>query len=144
MRKRSRRCDPQKQRYWEEVVRRWKESGRSVREYCRAEGLRESAFFFWRRELSRRGPSSDTVSQAPSKGARVTPAPGPRKQPSTGFAGSRGPAPFLPVRVVESTAVEASRGLEIVLGQGRVVRVPAGFDRQTLAEVLSLLEVRPC
>ena len=45
MRKRNRRGDPQKQMYWEEVVRRWKESGQSVRGYCRAEGLRESAFY---------------------------------------------------------------------------------------------------
>ena len=53
MKKRIRRGDPQRQRYWEEVVRRWKESGRSVRDFCRAEGLRESAFYFWRRKLER-------------------------------------------------------------------------------------------
>lgn len=40
-----RRSDPRRQSYWQEVVRRWKDSGRSVREFCRAEGLRESAFF---------------------------------------------------------------------------------------------------
>ncbi len=41
-------------------------------------------------------------------------------------------------------AAEATRGVEIVLAQGRTVRVPTGFDRQTLAEVLAVLEVRPC
>ena len=51
--RRNRRYDPEKQRYWEEVVRRWKESGLSVRGVCRTEGLREAAFFFWRRELIR-------------------------------------------------------------------------------------------
>ena len=54
MKKRIRRGDPQRQSYWEEVVRRWRESGQSVRDFCRAEGLRESAFYFWRRELARR------------------------------------------------------------------------------------------
>jgi hypothetical protein len=38
----------------------------------------------------------------------------------------------------------AGGGVEIVLEQGRVVRVPPGFDRQTLAAVLAVLEVRPC
>ena len=41
-------------------------------------------------------------------------------------------------------AAEADRGVEIILGQGRTVRVRAGFDRQTLAAVLAVLEVRPC
>ena len=34
--------------------------------------------------------------------------------------------------------------MEIVLGQGRTVRVQTGFDRQTLADVLAVLEARPC
>ena len=53
MKKRIRRGDSQKLRYWEEVMRRWREGGQSVRAFCRAEGLRESAFYFWRRELTR-------------------------------------------------------------------------------------------
>ena len=56
----------------------------------------------------------------------------------------RGTASFLPVRVVEDAAVEATRGVEIVLAHGRTVRVRPGFDRQTLADVLAVLEVRPC
>jgi hypothetical protein len=39
---------------------------------------------------------------------------------------------------------EAPDGVEIVLAQGRTVRVRAGFDRATLAEVLAVLEARPC
>jgi hypothetical protein len=134
MKKRSRRGDPQKQRYWEEAMRRWKESGRSVRDYCRAEGLRESAFFFWRRKLTQPSPSSDAMGQPPSKESPVTPVPRP----------PRGTASFLPVRVVDNTAMEAARGVEIVLAHGRSVRVQAGFDRQTLVDVLAVLEVRPC
>ena len=38
----------------------------------------------------------------------------------------------------------ATHGVEIVLAHGRTVRVRAGFDRQTLADVLAVLEVRPC
>lgn len=125
MKKRSRRCDLQKQKHWEEVMRRWQEGGQSVRAYCQAEGLRESAFYFWRRELARRGYRGD----APN---------GVRPQPRSAALS------FLPVRVVEPRLTEAARGVEIVLPQGRTVRVQAGFDRQTLAEVLAVLEVRPC
>jgi hypothetical protein len=39
---------------------------------------------------------------------------------------------------------EADHSVEIILGQGRTVRVQAGFDRQTLADVLAVLEVQPC
>ena len=48
------------------------------------------------------------------------------------------------MRVVEDAAVEATRGVEIVLAHGRTVRVRAGFDRQALVDVLALLEVRSC
>jgi hypothetical protein len=55
MKKRTRRGDPRRRTYWEAVVRRWRKSGQSVRAFCRAEELRESAFYFWRRKLGQRG-----------------------------------------------------------------------------------------
>ena len=47
---------------------------------------------------------------------------------------------FLPVRVVEGAARPGSSGvvLEIALPNGRVVRVPPGFDGAMLADVLSI------
>jgi hypothetical protein len=140
MKKRNRRCDPEKQRYWEEVLGRWKESGQSVRDFCRAEGLRESAFYFWRRELARR--SQPRIAANPAhKACRASSAarsskPSPRPRQAA-------PA-FLPVRVVTSDRTAAAQGVEIVLEQGRTVRVQTGFDRHTLAEVLAVLEARSC
>jgi transposase-like protein len=156
MKKRIRRGDPRRQRYWEEVVRRWREGGQSVRAFCRAEGLRETAFYFWRRKLARRGQQTcnpDTSSRMPDavndselharpttpvswQSTRVSP----RHRPATSF---------LPVQLVESSRqdpdmAKPAHGVEIVLAPGRVVRVQAGFDRQTLADVLAVLEVRPC
>jgi hypothetical protein len=56
-----------------------------------------------------------------------------------------GPTPsFLPVHVVATGVTEAACGVEIVLSHGRTVRVSPGFDRQTLCDVLAVLEVRPC
>jgi hypothetical protein len=141
MKKRNRRCDPGKQRYWEEIVRKWKDSGQSVRGYCRAEGVREPSFYFWRRELARRGPlPGATDPELPAAFDSVRASPGPKRRPLPG----RGSASFLPVRIVEDAPAEATCGVEIVLACGRRVRVPAGFDRQTLVNVLAVLEVRPC
>ena len=127
--------DPQLQRQWEGIVRQWQKSGQAVRAFCRAEGLRESAFYFWRREMARRKGQrkeqcKEQKKQLAKKGKPVS-----VEKPS-----------FLPVHVVASSVgSEAARGgVEIVLAQGRVVRVAPGFDRQTLADVLSILEPRPC
>ena len=137
MKEQMRRGDPQRQRYWEEVVQRWRDSGQSVRDYCGAEGLRESTFHYWRRRLEGRKRSSGLTGRRRSGASR---------QPSTAF---RGKPSFLPVRVLESTVVkptpaEAVGGVEIILERGRRLRVVAGFDRQTLADVLAVLEVRSC
>ena len=64
MKKRIRHGDPQRQSYWEEVVRRWREGGQSVRSFCLAEELRESAFYSWRRKLARGGRRTGQVGKA--------------------------------------------------------------------------------
>jgi hypothetical protein len=46
--------------------------------------------------------------------------------------------------VVSPAREEPRGGLEIAWSNGRVLRVPPGFDRQTLADVLAVLEARPC
>jgi transposase-like protein len=136
MKKRIRRGDPQRQSYWNGVVRRWREGGQTVRAFCRAEGVRESAFYFWRRELTRRGP------HAAVNGSRTQASPA---TPVQRMSRRHRPTPsFLPVQVVEPSVPESSRGVEIILEHGHTVRVQAGFDRQTLADVLEVLEVRPC
>jgi len=141
MKKRRRRCDPEKQRHWEEVLRRWRESGQSVRAFCRAEGLREWACYFWRRELARRG---DRDAAGDDLRPRVRAA-APVSRSSTQVAPRHDAASsFLPVRVVQPRATAAVGDVEIVLTEGRTVRVSPGFDRETLADVLAVLEARPC
>jgi transposase-like protein len=145
MKRAFRRGDPQRQSYWQGVMWRWKESGQSVRGFCRAEGLRESAFFFWRRKLEHRS-GAGRMRKPRHKASRLAPA----TQLSDGLSSPRHSTPlFLPVRVTapaseRANAAESQRGVEIVLAQGRTIRVPQGFDRQTLAEVLAVLETRSC
>jgi transposase len=118
--------DLQKEHEWQEKVQRWQQSGESVRAFCRREGLHESAFFAWRRELARRQEERQTTKH-PAKAA--TPAKSIR---------------FLPLEVAAKSTADDSGGVEILLSEGRVVRVRPGFDRQTLAVVLAVLETRAC
>ena len=118
-----------KEQEWRERVQRWQQSGESVRAFCRREGLHESAFFAWRRELQRRGQERQAVRTE-------------RKQvkPST----SAKPIRFFPVQVALENRTGDPGGVEILLDAGRAIRVRPGFDRRTLAEVLAILEASPC
>ena len=118
-----------KEQEWRERVQRWQQSGESVRAFCRREGLHESAFFAWRRELTRRGQERQAVRTE-------------RKQvkPST----SAKPIRFFPVQVALENRTGDPGGVEILLDAGRAIRVRPGFDRRTLAEVLAILEASPC
>lgn len=47
---------------------------------------------------------------------------------------------FLPVRVLVEKPEPPAGGIEVVLANGRPLRVAAGFDPQTLVRVVELLE----
>jgi len=89
MRQQSKRGDPQRRIHWQELVRRWKKGGGTVRAFCRQEGLRESAFYFWRRTLAGRS----TVKEADAPVSALPPTPAarswrrrqPRRKPTATF-----------------------------------------------------------
>jgi len=140
MKKRIRQGESPRQKYWQEVLRRWREGGQAVRAFCRDEGVHESAFYFWRRRLAQRGYRTDAENGSRANGSAV-----PVSRSSSRVPSRQSSTPsFLPVRMVKSSVAEAGCGVEIVLDHGRTLRVQAGFDRQTLADVLAVLEVRPC
>jgi len=51
---------------------------------------------------------------------------------------------FVPVRVVADPMPAQTSALEVVLADGRTVRVAPGFDTATLRQLLAVLEGRPC
>ena len=53
-------------------------------------------------------------------------------------------AAFVPVQVVADAVPTQSGALEVVLTDGRAVRVAPGFDAATLRQLLDVLEGRPC
>jgi hypothetical protein len=105
--------DPQKEAAWRRRLKQHAESGRSVRAWCRAHRVTETAFHWWRRELARR----DAEAQAPA---------------------------FVPVHVAEDPARNGDSPIEIVLTDGRRVRITSPVNGQMLADVLDVLERRAC
>jgi hypothetical protein len=101
-----------KERFWRRTLRQWRQSGLSVRAFCRLHDLPEPHFYFWRRALDER--DRDTPAFVP---VQVVPEPGP----------------------VQPSDVPAS-GLELLLAGGRVLRINPGFDADTLRRLLTLLE----
>ncbi len=133
--------DPARRRYWREVVERWRRSGQSVRAFCEAEGVKEAAFYWWRQRLNRRRRSQGGVRRRQDSGLS-----GKRADGSKGAASPDGQegVRFLPVQITSDQASQPSSGVEIHWANGHSVRLCRHFDRQTLVEVLAVLETRPC
>jgi hypothetical protein len=120
MAKQRKRRDPEKERFWREVIRGQRNSGLTVSAFCVAEGLKDWSFHWWRRELAKRD--------------REKPAAKPKEGPS-----------FVPVQLLpEREAIQASSTIEVVLNSGQCVRVPTGFDPQALDSLLTVLESHRC
>jgi transposase len=119
--------DTRREAQWRRIFQQHGRSGLTAREFCRNGKLPESAFYFWRRELQRRQEEQHPPTDPPSAPA------------------------FVAVKVEDSN--NSSIGgrpsgtayrIEIELPGGRRVHVVAPVDRQALADVLAVLEGRPC
>src|SRR4051812_4786601 len=95
--------DHDKEQFWRRLLRLWRGSDRTVRAFCAEHGVSEASFFAWRRTIAERD-------RQPAAPPRVESA-----------------AAFVPVRVIATPVPEPARFFEVVLGDNRVVRVPAGF-----------------
>ena len=121
--------DPTKEHFWRQVLARRLASGLSIRAYCQAHGLSEQNFYRWQRVLAQR----------PDRG------PARRRTPRTRSAavpnGAAVPL-FVPIDLDGASATRAT--LEVVLADGRVIRVRPGFDAATLGQLVACLEDRAC
>jgi hypothetical protein len=106
------------ERTWRRHFEEQRSGGLSIREYCFAHDLAESAFHAWRRIIAERDQECDV-------GKTAMPA-------------------FVPVTVVDVATSDGNSPIDIRLANGRRVRVRSGCDRDLLAAVLAILEGRPC
>lgn len=111
--------------YWREaeakaVVKAWERSGQPLSRFAAAQGLKVGRLARWARRLRGRG------GRGRRSGARVAPL----------------KLRFHAVDLVGSGAALQSTAIEVVLLDGRRVRVPAGFATDDLERVLQVLEER--
>jgi hypothetical protein len=114
----SQKHDVEKARYWQAVIRDAVRSGLSTRAFCRQRKLKECQFYWWQRRLKEKRPP-----------------------PSRPRGPANGPASFALVSDAPGTA---DAGIELVLGDGRRLRIAKGVDEPTLRSVLAALEQPGC
>ena len=100
---------------WRRIIRDQAHSGLSIREFCRRSEAPESAFYFWRRELQRRG----TAPEQPQR---------PSSRPA-----------FVPVRVTAPDPPIAAGVITIHLSDACRIHVAPTVDRAALTDVLAVL-----
>jgi len=110
--------DAEKARYWQRTIREAVRSGMSIREFCRQRRLKESRFYWWQRKLK------------VSRGDRI------RK------AGVQADRASFALVSDEPGMIDA--GIELVLGDGRRLRIRQGVEEETLRAVLAALEPSRC
>jgi hypothetical protein len=124
MAKRSKRRDPDKERFWRSAMRRWQRSGQTIAAFCREADLSVAGFHWWRRELNRRDRTDANT--------------GRRQHP-------RSAVPFVPVQLTSpASAFSGQSVIEIAFPHGAVVRVDSDVNRDALATVMAVLEDSAC
>ena len=118
--------DLQLEAQWRKALSRQQRSGVTAREFCRREGVKESAFHFWKRELTRR----DAESPARHVGNRS----------SIGRRERAARLPSLVPVMIGPANLQHTAAIEVVLSQGVSVRVAAGCDEAMLRMVIAALE----
>lgn len=105
----------EKARYWQRIIREAGRSGMSIREFCRQHRLKESQFYWWQHKLKM----------------------GRQERSIRGQGVNRGPASFA---LVSDEPEATDAGIELVLGDGRRLRIHKGVDEETLRAVLAAVE----
>jgi len=132
------------ERSWRQRLRQFERSGLSVRQFCRAEGVEEYTFFWWRRELAKRDRMRDTVRstlrRSPLHRAKVPPIrrrhvdriPRSLARPQQSH---QTPA-FVPVHVIAEPLAPSC--MEFRIGTS-LVRVPISIDERALRQAIRVL-----
>lgn len=104
---------------WAERVQRWRRSGRTAREFAESIGVKPATLAYWAWRLRREEGDAQ---------------PRPRRRRRANGAGAE--PPFVEV-IVDGPA---AGGFVLELGDGRQLRIAAGFEAPALTRLLTVLE----
>jgi|SRR5271166_4352954 len=107
--------DAEKARFWHKAIGEAARSGTSVREFCRQRRLTVSQFYWWQRRLR-------SLHEPAVRGKR------------------NGQVSAASFALVSADDQGAEAGIELVLKDGRRLRIHKGVDAETLRLVLASLE----
>jgi hypothetical protein len=99
--------------YWQKHISQWSESSLTQAEYCRRNELSAAAFHWWKRHLRKK---SNT-----------------QKDSST-------PMQFVEVQCIPTAHTVRGETYEILLSQGRAIRVCRDFDTDVLKRLIAAVE----
>lgn len=115
----SKKQDEAKARYWQRAIREAARSGMSIREFCQQRKLNVGQFYWWRSRLKETW----------------------RRRTLRKAGGGNGAASFA---LVSSEPDALDAGIELLLGDGRRLRISRGVDETTLRSVLAVLGAEGC
>jgi len=117
---------PTTARQWAARITRWQRSGLTAKEFGRREGFRGNQLSWWKWHLSKRAKTT-TLAQR-------------RRRTATPKTAASQPVAFVEARLAAAVPTLPAATVEILLGNGRVLRVPQGCDGVWLVQVLTAAE----
>jgi transposase-like protein len=124
---------------WRQRIHRQRESGLSIAEFCRREGVSAHGFYVWRRNLrqtasKRHEPRADAkLQRSRRRGAAVTS----RRRRGNALVGSTAPACPTNFLQLPVTTAQAAPWIELAMADGTILRLP----QQNLAALITALRV---
>jgi hypothetical protein len=115
--------DVEKELFWQKTIREAARSRMSIREFCRQQQLKESQFYWWQRKFKERRQQHTLNQRNKVKSA---------SDDQTTFA------------LVSDEPGGLAAGIELVLSNGRRLRIGKGVDAETLRTVLAAVEGQGC
>jgi transposase-like protein len=124
---------------WRQRIKRQRESGLSIAEFCRREDISSHGFYVWRRNLReasrrRRDSRADSRLQSSRRRSAVVTSRRPLRNPFVGSAALLCPTDFLQLPV---TAAPTMPWIELTMADGTILRLP----QQNLAALITALRV---
>lgn len=109
--------DLKREAYWQEIIDRQKQSGKSQSQFCRDEGVSDSKFCYWKSTLTKRQKTKKPA-QLPDNKVNI---------------------PFVPLTVQDNFDFTNSQNSDQIEISKIVLRISANTDKSTLACILQSL-----